>query len=132
MGGRIMEENEIKIGIFKYEKQKKYVQLSGISGVEIEIEGKVYYFKEGMKIKPIRSEVSIKPVGIVDGARFKTYEITLQKHAEDALSEAFDDYLNYQITRKRREFLNQAQIDEQEERLNQWFRNKFWRDRKRF
>lgn len=122
-------ESEVKIAKFSFKKTKRYIQLTDIEGIEIEIEGVVEYLLNGQKREVIRSEARIKPVGIIGGIRFERFQESLQKRAEEILSEAFDDYLNHQIVRRRvKEVFDGANT--QEERLNRWFRSKFGKDRR--
>ena len=120
-------ETELKIGSFQY-KEKKYIQVTDIEGVEIEIKGEVEYVKNSAEIAVMRSQVLIKPVGIVDGIRFERLRDYTQKRAEEIVSQAFDDHLNFQMFERR--IKDEAAATE--DRLNQWYRNKFKKGRKQF
>ena len=120
-------ETELKIGSFQY-KERKYIQITDIEGIEIEVQGRVDYIKDGAKIKTIASQVSIKPVGIVDGIRFERLRNYAQKRAEEIVSQAFDTHLNFQMFERR----IRDEATATEERLNQWYRNTFGKDRKQF
>jgi len=118
-------ENKVKICVFHY-NEKRYVQVTDIEGIEIEVKGRVDYVRNGSENEKIISQVSIKSVGFVDGIRFEHLLSYAQQRAEEIVSQAFDDQINFQILGRR--MLDET--DAAEERLNQWYRNKFGKDRK--
>lgn len=122
-------ETELKIAKFSFKKEKRYIQLTDFEGIEIEIEGEIEYLLSGQKKEVIRSEVRIKSVGIIGGIRFERFRDSLQKSAEKIVSEALDNYLNYQILRRQRARESFGEANAHEERLNRWFKNKFGKDR---
>lgn len=95
-------ETVIKILSFQFKQEKKYIQITDLEGVEFDIEGEVVYIKNGQEIEVMGCYVRPEAVNTtLNRMRFARFQELVQLKAEEIVSEAFDNFRNYMITKKK-------------------------------
>lgn len=95
-------ETEIKIISFSFKQEKRYIQITDLEGVEFDIEGDVIYIKNGCEIEVMGCYVRPEAVNTtLNRMRFARFRELIQLKAEEIVSEAFDDFRNYIITKRK-------------------------------
>lgn len=92
----------IKIVFFPFKQEKKCVKIANCEIVEFSIEGEIVCVKNGQEIEVVGYYVRPEAEdSLFNRMRFARFRELVQLKAEEIVSEAFDDFRNYIITKRK-------------------------------